>query len=117
MKCCPYCGAEYPDEMRQCPIDHESLAKPALPASKLERQDKHEIPAPPAPEDETKWVTIQLPRDEFEANIVFNKLRLAGIRVRSDDAVMGGGLYIYRMRGIQVRAKDYARAKKLLNDV
>jgi hypothetical protein len=119
MKRCSYCGAEYPDEMSACPIDHESLESPASAAyqKKEEKQKEGGYDIPPLAEaDKTRdWVMILYPHSEFEANIVLNRLQIVGIRARFDDVVGGGWLGTVRMRVIQVRVKDYDRARELLN--
>ncbi len=44
-----------------------------------------------------------------------NRLLVAGIQARFDDAVMGGGINTARMRVVQVRVNDYDNARELLN--
>ena len=116
MKRCSYCGAEYPDELNECPIDHESLQSPMAPTPQTNEHipDKPDAPPEPVTGTEKDWVTILSPRNEFEARIVLDRLRIAGIRVRSNDAVMGGGINMFRMRAIQVRVEDFDQARELL---
>jgi hypothetical protein len=117
MKHCPYCGAEYPDEMTECSIDCEPLEPRDLQPVKKEKpkEDRYEIPPLSEADRHRDWVMILSPHSEFEANIVLNRLQVSGIRARFDDAVMGGGINTVRMRIIQVRVGDYERARHLLN--
>ncbi len=39
MKRCSYCGAEYPDEMSECPVDHESVVL-SVPSPQQMSRDK-----------------------------------------------------------------------------
>jgi hypothetical protein len=43
MKRCSYCGAEYPDDLKECPIDHESIS-PLNPPN-AEEDQKHQVPS------------------------------------------------------------------------
>jgi len=46
MKRCSYCGAEYPDEMSECPVDHKSVVPSATPTPRTNKnKDKTAIPA------------------------------------------------------------------------
>jgi len=51
MKKCPWCGKEYPDEIKVCALDHHEL----------EPRDSATLPAPaafePVPEEELPWQT------------------------------------------------------------
>ena len=117
MKRCSYCGAEYTDDMNECPIDHESLVPPVTPVPEIKKhtQDRYEIPPLTETERVREWVMILYPHSEFEAGIVMNRLRGAGIRARFDDVVAGGWIGMVRMRVMQVRVEDYDRARELLN--
>src|SRR5579862_5061590 len=108
MKRCSYCGTEYPDDVQECPVDHEPTAVPSIPMplSRGPIQNKYEIP-PLDPTGKTEWVMILSPQDKFKGDIVLGRLRVAGIRARFDDAVTGGAIYTTKMRVIQVRVEDY----------
>ena len=38
MKRCSYCGAEYPDELNECPIDHASVVPSATPTREVKKE-------------------------------------------------------------------------------
>jgi hypothetical protein len=40
MKRCSYCGAEYPDELNECPVDHASVAPSSPSAHDVDRQKR-----------------------------------------------------------------------------
>jgi hypothetical protein len=42
MKTCSYCGEEYPDEVKECPIDRQSLVEPTLPPQELGQHEMTE---------------------------------------------------------------------------
>ena len=52
MKRCSYCGAEYPDELNECPVDHATVV-PSASAAHEKNKDNHEQPMP-------KWKRITL---------------------------------------------------------
>jgi hypothetical protein len=112
MKHCSYCGAEYPDNLINCPIDHESLV--GQPVASESKSDKYDIPPLPVQGMED-WVTILIPHSSFEAHLVFNRLKVSGIRVRVNRSVIGGAIYTDTMTFVQVHVADYDVARELLN--
>jgi hypothetical protein len=97
MKRCSYCGAEYPDEINECPIDETPMPQPVAPQVDEPKQDRYEIPPLSKTEMGKDWVMILCPHTESEAHIVLSRLLVAGIRARL------------------VRVKDYDHARELLN--
>jgi hypothetical protein len=113
MKHCSYCGAEYPDDVVDCPIDHESLVGQSVaPETQL---DKYEIPPASSTQRKDDWVTILTPHGNYEAYLVFNRLKVSGMRVRVNRSVIGGGMYTNTMVFVQVHVADYDAARELLN--
>ena len=87
MKKCPWCGKEYPDDVKICTLDHYELEPRDLPAPVSEKIE-------PVPEDELPWDTANTPAEEtgdpaefiwlttlepFEADRLLNRLEAQGI--------------------------------------
>ena len=120
MKRCPYCGAQYGDDIRNCPTDQELLVE--LPAAKAEpsagkpRGERgYNIPALSQGQEESGWATILSPQSRFEAQIVLGRLQASGLSARLAESVVGGWLGKSTTTLVQVRVEDYEQARNLLN--
>lgn len=118
MKRCLYCGAEYPDDVSECPIDHEAVVDPAASTSqqaKVQSEGSYEILPLRATAHSDEWVPILMPRDSFEGNIIVGRLTASGIPARLFRAVLGGGWTATISEShVQVHARDYSAARELL---
>lgn len=120
MKRCPYCGAEYGDDIRNCPTDQELLVE--LPAANTQSsagtpksETGYNIPALGPEQGENGWATILSPHSRFEAQIVLGRLQACGLIARLAVSVTGGWLGKDTMTFVQVRVEDYEQARNLLN--
>ena len=93
MKHCSYCGAEYSDDLTECPIDHEPMVEQSVvpkPQSADQQQEKYDIRFLPSTETDKDYVTILTPKSRLEADIILGRLQAYGFRVRFYDSVIGG---------------------------
>ena len=132
MRTCPYCGAEYQDDMLQCPADHTSLvpespaptADSALAAEANEQQSPVRASykfAPLSPEQrEMDFVTLVSCGTLPAADLVVSRLRAGGISAFIPDEklmqTIGFNLSTFGYVRVQVSPHDYEAAKELLGD-
>jgi hypothetical protein len=124
MRTCSYCGAEYPDDVLQCPVDHTSLvAESAAPASASPAASDPQRPlyefTPLPPEDRQKdFVTLLRCGTLVSADMVVSRLRAAGIEAFIPDECLmqtiGFNLNTFGYVRVQTTPNDYERAKALL---
>ena len=117
MKTCSYCGAKYPDDTPECPIDHTSMtAKPAGSAP-----DSPPVSDSLSPEQmQQAWVTLATCGTLAAADLVACRLRAEGIEAFIPDETLmqtiGFNLNTYGYVRVQVAPKDYDSAKAILSD-
>ena len=106
MKTCPYCGAEYPDDRTECPIDHTAIAAKAAPAEA--RKPAYEF-APLSPEH----------MQQDLVTLVTCRLRAADIVAFIPDEFLMQSIGLTNTFGyvrVQVAPKDYEAAKAILSE-
>jgi cell division septation protein DedD len=128
MKTCSYCGASYPDDTQECPIDQTPLAaKPAAaatatgspPASETPRAEFEFAPLSAA-QRQQDWVTLVSCGTLISADLVVSRLRAAGIDAFIPDENLmqsiGFNLNTFGFVRVQVTPDDYDQAKGLLSE-
>ena len=117
MKTCPYCGAEYPDDRTECPIDHTAIAAKAAPAEA--RKPAYEF-APLSPEHmQQDLVTLVTCENLVAADFVVSRLRAADIVAFIPDEFLMQSIGLTNTFGyvrVQVAPKDYEAAKAILSE-
>lgn len=126
MKTCSYCGAEYPNDITECPNDHTSLVEsPALSSPVSSPASGSQGPlyafAPLSPEDREKdFVTLMTCETLVIADMVASRLRAAGIETFIPDEnlmqTIGFNLNTFGYVRIQIAPKDYEKAKAVLEE-
>ena len=121
MKKCPYCGAEYPDDVVACAIDQTpfEVSKPAPPAPPPEPDRPRYLFTPLSAADwQQDWVTLVSCGTLVAADLVVARLRAAGIASFLPDEFLmqtvGWNFNTYGYVRVQVPPGDYAAAKVLL---
>lgn len=124
MRTCSYCGAEYPDDIFECPSDHTPLvaaaSSPETPATSDPQRPLYEF-APLTPEDREKdFVTLMTCETLVIADMVASRLRAAGIETFIPDEnlmqTIGFNLNTFGYVRIQIAPKDYEKAKEVLEE-
>jgi hypothetical protein len=126
MKTCSYCGAKYPDDTLECPIDHAAIsARPAAsapglpPASDSQRAAFQFIPLSPE-QRQQDLVTLVTCGTLLSADMVVCRLRAAGIATFIPDEFLiqtiGFNANTFGYVRVQVAPKDYDTAKKVLSE-
>jgi len=125
MNRCSYCGAEYSDDVLECPIDHTPLVeKQAVPAPvsppppKPERPD-YEFTPLSAADRQNDLVTLVKCRTLVEADLIVSRLRAAGIQAFIPDECLmqtiGFNVNTFGYVRVQVASRDYDSARDLLS--
>ena len=123
MKKCDYCGAEYPDEVDQCPIDHTSLAGRPSPetrrtASQPEPRPEFEFTPLTAEDRQQDFVTLVRCGTLISADLVVSRLSAAGIGAFIPDEhlmqTIAFNLNTFGYVRVQVAPGDYDKARALL---
>jgi Putative prokaryotic signal transducing protein len=125
MNKCPYCGAEYADDVLECPIDHTPLVEPkvktAPAASPRAESDQAEYKFAPtsAADRQRDLVTLVKCGTLVEADLVVSRLRAAGIQAFIPDECLmqniGFNLNTFGYVRVQVAPQDYEAAGNLLS--
>ncbi|MGP8201233.1 MAG: hypothetical protein ACLQU4_17220 [Limisphaerales bacterium] len=125
MKTCSYCGAKYPDDMPQCPIDHEALSPnqaapaPDSPPASQSQQDAFEFSTLTPEQRQQDLVTLVSCRTLLSADMVVCKLRATGVEAFiPDKMLMQTVAFNFNTFGyvrVQVAPKDYDAAKAVLS--
>jgi hypothetical protein len=127
MKTCSYCGAKYPDDTAECPIDHTAMS-PRPPAA---------APVPPSPEPskpqraafeftpltpeqrQQDLVTLVTCGTLVSADMIVSRLRAVGIvAFIPDEFLMQAVAFNVNSFGyvrVQISPKDYDTAKAVLS--
>lgn len=125
MKTCSYCGAKYPDDTPECPIDHTQIsARPA--ASAPDSPPTSDSPraafefSPLTPEQRQQdLVTLVTCGTLVSADMVVCKLRAAGIAAFIPDEFLmqtiGFNVNTFGYVRVQVAPKDHDAAKAVLS--
>ena len=126
MKACPYCGAEYPDDTRVCPIDQTPISpEPAAPKSvsarpKVLPRAEFEFAELTAAQRQLDLVTLVRCGTLMSADLLVSRLRAAGIEAFIPDQsvvqAMGFNLNAVGYVRVQVSPDDYDAAKALLSE-
>lgn len=126
MNKCSYCGAEYPDNVLQCPIDHTPLGEqPAAPSPAPSPPQSHSTGRPDyqfaplsAAERALDLVTLVTCESLVAADLVVSRLRAAGITALIPDEYLmqtiAWNVNTYGYVRVQVSPGDYDAARKLL---
>lgn len=134
MKTCSYCGAKYPDDTPECPIDHTAISpRPtaAAPDSPPAASEPNSPPArhsqraafefsPLTPEQRQQdLVTLVTCGTLTSADLVVCKLRAAGVEAFIPDKFLmqtvGFNFNTFGYVRVQVAPKDYDTAKAVLS--
>src|ERR1700688_3348870 len=127
MNRCSYCGAEYSDDVLECPIDHTPLVEPDIvPAphsptrSGPARPDYEFLPISAA-ERQNDLVTLVRCGTLVAADLVVSRLQAAGIQAFIPDEYLmqtiGFNLNTFGYVRVQVASKDYDAARDLLSGI
>ncbi|SRR5579862_5279996 len=125
MNKCSYCGAEYSDDVPECPIDHTLLVEPGTaaapnspPRSGPARPDYEFPPLSPA-ERQKDLVTLVTCGTLVAADLVVSRLQAAGIQAFIPDECLmqtiGFNLNTFGYVRVQVASQDYDAARDLLS--
>ena len=125
MNKCSYCGAEYADDVLECPIDHTPLVEPkvapapvALPRAESD-QPNYEFAPLSAADRQMDLVTLVKCGTLVEADLVVSRLRAAGIQAFIPDECLmqniGFNLNTFGYVRVQVAPRDYDSARDLLS--
>ncbi len=125
MNKCSYCGAEYSDDVPECPIDHTPLFEPGIvpapnspPRSGPARPDYEFPPRSPA-ERQQDLVTLVTCGTLVAADLVVSRLQAAGIQAFIPDECLmqtiGFNLNTFGYVRVQVASRDYDAARDLLS--
>lgn len=125
MKTCSYCGATYPDDTAECPVDHASLRAPpaAAPPGAAPAADgpglAFDLMALAPEQRQQAWVTLARCGTLASADMVACQLRGAGIEAFIPDAslMLADGMpYTFGYVRVQVAPKDYDAAAAILSE-
>jgi hypothetical protein len=127
MNKCSYCGAEYCDDVLECPIDHTPLVekrhvpKPdSSPPSGPKRPEYEFIPLSTA-DRQQDLVTLVTCRTLLAADMVVSRLRAAGIPTFIPDEFLmqtvGFNFNTFGYVRVQVAPRDYDAARDLLSGI
>jgi hypothetical protein len=117
MKTCSYCGAQYPDNTTECPIDHTAISdKPAAPDSS---EAAFEFAPLPPEQMKQALVTLVTCGTLTSADLVACRLRAADIEAFIPDKFLmqsvGFNFNTFGYVRVQVAPRDYDAAKALLS--
>ena len=125
MNKCSYCGAEYSDDVLECPIDHTPLGEPDVasapgsPPASRPRRSEYEFPPLSGAGQQNDLVTLVTCGTLVEADLVVSRLRAAGIQAFIPDECLmqtiGFNLNTFGYVRVQVAPRDYAAARDLLS--
>lgn len=126
MKTCSYCGAEYPDDTPQCPIDHTPIsaepaaAAPGPPPAADSQRAAFEFTPLSMEQRQQDWVTLLRCGTLVSADLVVSRLRAAGITAFiPDESLMqtiGFNLNTFGYVRVQVAPNDYDQSKVVLSE-
>jgi hypothetical protein len=127
MNKCSYCGAEYSDDVLECPIDHTPLVEPGVrpaphspPSSGPARPD-YEFTPLSAADRKKDLVTLVRCGTLVAADLVVSRLEAAGIQAFIPDEFLmqaiGFNLNTFGYVRVQVATKDYGAARDLLSGI
>ena len=127
MNQCSYCGAEYSDDVLECPIDHTPLVEPDVatpsgspPPSGPARPDYDFLPLSAA-ERQNDLVTLVRCGTLVAADLVVSRLQAAGIQAFIPDECLmqtiGFNLNTFGYVRVQVASQDYGAARELLSGI
>jgi hypothetical protein len=127
MNICSYCGAEYSDDVLECPIDHTPLVEknvvpaPNSPPPAILKQPEYEF-APLSPADrQREIVTLVTCRTLLAADLVVSRLRAAGISTFIPDEFLmqmtGFNFNTFGYVRVQVAPRNYEAARDLLSGI
>ena len=122
MKKCSYCGAEYPDDVAQCPIDHAALSDPsrktAPPAKSHSVRPEYEFTPLSERDQQMDFVTLVRCGTLISADLVVSRLKAAGIEAFIPDEhlmqTIAFNLNTFGYVRVQVAPGDYDKARALL---
>ena len=122
MKKCPYCGAKYPDDVAQCPVDHTALSDPSRrpePTAKSESpHPEYEFTPLSGQDRQMDFVTLVRCGTLISADLVVSRLRAAGIEAFIPDEhlmqTIAFNLNTFGYVRVQVAPGDYEKARALL---
>jgi len=125
MKTCSYCGATYPDDMTECPIDHAAVSfKPAAAAphsgsASDSQRDEFKFSLLTPEERQQDLVTLVTCGTLMSADMIVCKLRAAGVEAFIPDKMLmqtvGFNFNTFGYVRVQVAPNDYDTAKAVLS--
>jgi hypothetical protein len=125
MNKCSYCGAEYSDDVLECPIDHTPLVEPDVatppgsPSPSGPARPDYDFPPLSSAERQKDLVTLVTCGTLVAADLVVSRLQAAGIQAFIPDECLmqtiGFNLNTFGYVRVQVASQDYGAARDLLS--
>jgi hypothetical protein len=120
MKTCSYCGAQYPDDTAECPVDHAAMSAPPAAAATESQGAAFEFSTLTPEQMQQDLVTLVSCETLTSADMVVCRLEAAGITAFIPDKFRSQTL-AFNLNSIgyvrvQVAPKDYDAAKEILSE-